>query len=268
MTVADAGTARRADEAVAKLVAAQQERTEIEPLVDDWPDLDERTAYDLQHRVVAKLVADESTRVHGLKLGLTSVAKQQQMSVHEPIYGVLIGSRLHPEGEALEIGSLIHPKIEPEIAVTLKHALRGPGVTRDQAKAAVGAAYVAMEVIDSRYRNFRFGLADVVADNTSAARYLVAARPVPVDDLDLRTLGVVFERDGEVVSTAAGAAVLGDPYLALAWLANKVAEHGNESLDAGSLILTGALTDAVSVVSGSVVRVEIARLGSLSVRCI
>jgi 2-oxo-3-hexenedioate decarboxylase len=256
-----------ADAALAQLFAAAKERREIESLADSWPDLDEQTAYAIQKRLVAKHVEDEATRVIGIKLGLTSAAKQKQMSVDRPIYGELLDSRMIGEGEGLAIASLIHPKAEPEIAVTIERELRGPGVTSDQARRAIGSAFCAMEIIDSRYKNFRFTFTDVIADNTSAARFTMSTYRVPAAQLDLRTLGAVFEKNGEVVSTAAGAAILGDPANGIAWLANKLAERG-ESIPAGALIMTGALTDAVSIAPGDVVRVSIAQLGSLVLRCV
>jgi 2-oxo-3-hexenedioate decarboxylase len=256
-----------ADTALAALFAASKERREVESLADTWPDLDERTAYAIQKRLVARHVEDEGTRVVGLKLGLTSVAKQKQMSVDQPIYGELLGSRMIGEGEPLAIGSLIHPKAEPEIAIVTGRDLRGPGVTADEARAAIAAAFVAMEIIDSRYKNFRFTFTDVIADNTSAARYTMSTYRVPAKDLDLRTLGVVFEKNGEVVSTAAGAAILGDPAAGVAWLANKLAETGG-AIPAGTLIMTGALTDAIAIAPGDVVRTSVAQLGSLTLRCL
>lgn len=253
--------------ALAQLNRASRERVEVESLGDSWPELDEHTAYAIQKRLVLQHVADESTRISGLKLGLTSVAKQKQMSVGEPIYGLLIASRMINEGEPLAISSLIHPKAEPEIAIVTNRALQGPNVTADEARAAIESASCAMEIIDSRYKNFRFTLTDVIADNTSAARHTISTFRTPVKELDLRTLGVVFEKNGEVVSTAAGAAILGDPAIGLAWLANKLAEHG-ESIPAGTVVMTGALTDAISIAPGDVVRVTIAQLGSLSLRCV
>jgi 2-oxo-3-hexenedioate decarboxylase len=253
--------------ALGLLNAASTGNYEVESLADTWPDLDERTAYAIQKRLVVGHVKDEATHISGLKLGLTSVAKQQQMNVGEPIYGLLIGSRMIDEGEALKIASLIHPKAEPEIAIVTGEALQGPGVTAAQARSAIASASCAMEIIDSRYKNFRFTFTDVIADNTSAARHTISTFRVPAKDLDLRTIGVVFEKNGEVVSTAAGAAILGDPAEGLAWLANKVAEHG-ESIPAGTVVMTGALTDAISIAPGDVVRVTIAQLGSLSLRCV
>jgi 2-oxo-3-hexenedioate decarboxylase len=253
--------------ALHELHRASLGRLEIESLGDTWPELDEQTAYAIQKRLVVQHVADEATHISGLKLGLTSVAKQKQMSVGEPIYGLLIASRMINEGEPLRIDSLIHPKAEPEIAIVTNRDLQGPDVTADQAREAIESASCAMEIIDSRYKNFRFTLTDVIADNTSAARHTISTFRVPAKGLDLRTLGVVFEKNGEVVSTAAGAAILGDPAVGLAWLANKLAEHG-ESIPAGTVVMTGALTDAIAIAPGDVVRVTIAHLGSLSLRCI
>jgi 2-keto-4-pentenoate hydratase len=255
------------DLALEALDAAQRERREIEPLTDTWPALDEATAYAIQARLVERQIAGERTRLVGRKLGLTSVAKQQQMHVDRPIHGALLASRAIEEGVPVEVASLIHPKAEPEIAVVLGRDLRGPNVTADEARAAMAFAMIAMEIIDSRFKDFRFTFTDVIADNTSAARYAISTYRVPVADLDLRTLGVVFEKNGEVVATAAGAAILGDPAVGVAWLANALAERG-EALAAGSLVMTGALTDAVAVAPGDVVRTEIARLGSLSIRFI
>jgi len=257
--------AANAQDAVEQLAAAANERREIEPLTDAWAALDERTAYEIQEALVAKHIADEKTRLIGRKLGLTSVAKQKQMSVDRPIYGSLIASRAINDGEPVAIASLIHPKAEPEIAIVTNRELRGPGVTAAQARAAIDSASAAIEIIDSRFRNFRFTFTDVIADNTSASRFAISTLRVPAAGLDLRTMGAVFEKNGEVVSTAAGAAILGDPAIGLAWLANAMADHGL-ALPAGSVVMTGALTDAIAVAPGDVVRVTLAGLGSLSIR--
>lgn len=258
--------ADKVEAALGRLHAAQYGRFEIEPLTDDWPELDERTAYAIQKRLVTAAAAEESTRISGIKLGLTSVAKQKQMNVDQPIYGLLLGSRVVNEGEALKVSSLIHPKAEPEIAIVTNRDLQGPNVTAEQARAAIESASCAMEIIDSRYKDFRFTYTDVIADNTSAARYTISTVRIPAKELDLRTLGVVFEKNGEVVATATGAAILGDPAAGLAWLANKLAEHG-ESIPAGTVVMTGALTDAIAIAPGDIVRVSAAQLGSLTLRC-
>jgi len=262
MTAVAAGSV---EQALHELVRGANDNVEIEPLTDTWPGLDERTAYEIQERLVATHIADERTRLIGRKLGLTSVAKQKQMSVDRPIYGSLIASRAINDGEVVAVATLIHPKAEPEIAVVTNRELAGPGVTPEQARAAIDSASVAIEIIDSRFRNFRFTYTDVIADNTSAARFAISTVRVPVAGLDLRTLGAVLEKNGEVVATAAGAAILGDPAIGLAWLANAMAENGAR-LPAGSVVMTGALTDAIAVAPGDVVRVSIAQLGSLAIR--
>jgi len=257
-------TALDRDVLAERLVAAERERRTVEPSAKSLP-LDEIAAYEVQRAVVGCVQERERTRIAGYKLGLTSAAKQRQMSVDRPVYGTLLSSRFHSEGLALDLASLIHPRVEPEIAVVMRGDLRGPGVTRVEAARAIGDAFAAIEILDSRYANFAFTLPDVIADNTSAAYFSSTTSGVPAQSLDLRTLGVVFEKNGEVVATAAGAATMGDPLVAIAWLANRLAECGC-SLQAGHIVLTGGLTDAIAVAAGDVVAVTIARLGSLRLR--
>jgi 2-oxo-3-hexenedioate decarboxylase len=258
--------AKSAGWALDELLAAQRERREIGRLTEGRPELDEAAAYAIQAQLVARLVADERTHVTGLKLGLTSKAKQKQMNIAEPVYGELLASRQVAEGEALRVGDLIHPKAEPEIALVLGRELKGPGVTTAQARDAIAAACVAIEIIDSRFKDYSFALPDCVADNASAARHMISTYRVPVAGLDLRTLGAVFEKNGEVVGTGAGAAVSGDPANGIAWLANKLAAMGR-SLAAGTVVMTGSLCDAIALAPGDVVSVTVARLGSLTLRC-
>jgi len=252
-------TALDRDVLAERLVAAERERRTVEPSAKSLP-LDEIAAYEVQRAVVGCVQERERTRIAGYKLGLTSAAKQRQMSVDRPVYGTLLSSRFHSEGLALDLASLIHPRVEPEIAVVMRGDLRGPGVTRVEAARAIGDAFAAIEILDSRYANFAFTLPDVMA-----AYFSSTTSGVPAQSLDLRTLGVVFEKNGEVVATAAGAATMGDPLVAIAWLANRLAECGC-SLQAGHIVLTGGLTDAIAVAAGDVVAVTIARLGSLRLR--
>jgi 2-oxo-3-hexenedioate decarboxylase len=170
------------------------------------------------------------------------------------------------EGEPLATSALIHPRAEPEVAFVLAADVRGPGVTAAHVLAATQAIAPAIEVIDSRYRNFKFTLADVVADNASSAKVLLGSARVSPADLDLRLIGMVFEKNGEVVETGAGAAVLGHPANAVAWLANKLAERGGY-LRAGTFVMPGALANAHPVAPGDDIRVSFDRLGSVALRC-
>jgi 2-oxo-3-hexenedioate decarboxylase len=147
----------------------------------------------------------------------------------------------------------------------LKRALRGPGCHIGSVLAATDFVLPGIEVIDSRYRDFKFDLKSVVADNTSAARFVVGGQAQPVDRLDLRTLGVVMEKNGDIVSIGAGAAVLGHPAAAVAMLANHLGRRGRE-IPAGTMIMSGGVTEAVPVEAGDHVSLRVQGLGSVALR--
>ncbi len=239
---------------VGRLVNAIRTRTALDP---EQSGLTPEAAYDIQDRVIAIL----GGTVEAAKLGLTSKAKQEQMKVNEPSYGwLLAGSRVAP-GSSLNTGELIQPRAEPEIAFLIGDDLEGPGVTTADVLAATKAVMPAIDILDSRYAGYSFTLPDVIADNASAARYALGLG-VPVEGINLRTVGCVFSINGELIATAAGAAVLDHPAGAVAWFVGKLSERGRK-LSAGSLVLAGALTAAVSVVPGDEIIVEIDRIGTL-----
>ncbi|MDE2159818.1 MAG: 2-oxo-3-hexenedioate decarboxylase, partial [Burkholderiales bacterium] len=196
-------------------------------ITDDHPGMDWDDAYAIQDEILRRKLA-RGARVVGLKAGLTSHAKMKQMGVDTPVFGFLVDSFCVPEGAEVKIKELIHPKVEPEIAFVLKHALRGPGCHIGAVLAATDFVLAGIEVIDSRYRDFKFDLKSVVADNTSAVRFVVGGRAMRPDQVDLRTLGVVMEKNGQIVSIGAGAAVLGHPAAAVAALANHLGKRGRE----------------------------------------
>jgi len=249
------------DPRVRALLEAEANRRETER-IDPEGALSEDEAYRLQLEGVDFKVA-RGDRIVGLKTGLTSRAKQQTMGVHQPILGHILASAVVAEGAPVRCGELIHPRAEPEIAFLMERDLDGP-VTADEARRATALVFPAVEVIDSRFAGFRFGLGDVIVDNTSAARVVFGETRQRPGELDLRLAGMVYRKNGEIESTAAGAAILGDPWQALAWLARRASELGRP-LRAGQLVLAGALADAVFVAPGDVVRVEFDRLGSLEV---
>jgi 2-oxo-3-hexenedioate decarboxylase len=245
------------------LALAERERRARTPFTDEYPDLHESTAYEAQWAgVQARLKAGET--LVGAKLGLTSKAKQRAMNVDAPLYGFVTSGMIAPFGEPLDLVSLIHPRVEPEIAFLLARDVPAP-VTVTGVLAATEAVFGAVDVLDSRYEDFRFKLPDVVADNASAARFLLGPRALPpVDAGDLRLLGCVLRRGGEVVQTAAGAAVMGHPAAAVAWLGNRLARRG-ETLRAGWLVFSGGLTEPVPLRPGESVTAEFARLGTIEV---
>ena len=233
-------------------------------ITDEHPAMDWDDAYAIQDEILRRKLA-RGARIVGLKAGLTSHAKMKQMGVDTPVFGFLVDRFSVAEGAELKMSELIHPKVEPEIAFVLKHPLRGPGCHIGAVLAATDFVLPGIEVIDSRYRDFKFDLKSVVADNTSAARFVVGGRAMRPDQLDMRTLGVVMEKNGEIVSIGAGAAVLGHPAAAVAALANHLGQRGQE-IPAGSVILSGGVTEAVSVEAGDHVCLRIQHLGSVSLR--
>lgn len=254
-------TLDKLDARVETLLSAEAERREIDRIDPDGA-LSEDEAYALQFQAIDHRV-QQGDAVIGLKTGLTSRAKQQTMSVHQPIFGHLLASTVIPEGAPVNCAELIHPRAEPELAFLLNADLSGP-VTAAQALNATALVFPAVEIIDSRFANFRFGLGDVIADNTSASRVIFGSISVRPTELDLKLIGMVYSKNGNVESTAAGAAILGNPWEALAWLARRATELGRP-LKAGQMVLAGALADAVFVNPGDNVRVEFDRLGSLGV---
>ena len=237
---------------------------EITKITDDYPEMTYEDAYDIQW-TARKAKEARGHKIVGMKMGLTSQAKMKQMGVPNPCYGYLADYFAYGDGAEIKIDELIHPKVEAEIAFVLKSDLQGPGCHIGDVLAATDFVMPAVEIIDSRYKDFKFDLKSVIADNSSSSRYVTGGRIRDIKDLDLKTLGVVMEINGEIVQLGAGAAVLGHPATAIAMLANMLSERG-EKLKAGEYILSGAITAAVSVKKGDNVTVKFQDLGSLSFR--
>jgi 2-oxo-3-hexenedioate decarboxylase len=246
------------------LETCQLEVRDATKVTDDHPDLDWNDAYAVQEELLRRKRA-RGLRLAGYKAGLTSQAKMRQMGVTAPVFGFMTDDYAVPDGGDVATRELIHPKVEPEIAFFTARALRGPGCHAGAVLAAIDFAIPAIEVIDSRYRDFKFDLKSVVADNTSAARFVVGGQPVDVSSVDLRTTGIVLERNGEPVAFGAGAAVLGHPATAVAMLANHLAARGAE-IPAGTLILSGGITEAIAVSAGDTVRLRVQGMGSTGMR--
>lgn len=252
------------DELAGDLDRAVSERVALHRITARYPDLTPDRAYDIQWRGI-ELRRDRGERLIGAKLGLTSEAKQRQMKVADPIFGRLTDAMIEAPGMALDLGRFIHPRVEPEIAFLTGEELEAP-VTAVDVLAATRSVFGALEVIDSRYEAFDFTLPDVIADNASSASMVIGpVASAPAEAGDLRLLGCVLRRNGEVVQTAAGAAVMEHPASAVAWLVNRLGERG-QYLPAGSTVLSGALTDAIPIVAGSTISAEYDGLGTVTVR--
>ncbi|MFF1608062.1 2-keto-4-pentenoate hydratase [Amycolatopsis sp. NPDC058278] len=246
-------------EAAAALLGTVSER---EPLSADWPDLDVDTAYAIQDEALRQRRARGETLI-GVKLGLTSRAKQQRMGIDAPLLAWLTDAMVLPAGAPVPHDALIHPRAEPELVFVLGRRLAGPGVTAATALSAVDRVYGGIEVIDSRYADYRFTLPDAVADNGSSAYFSVGPVGLPPSSLDLSLEAALLEVDGQIVDTATGAAVQGHPAEALALAANSLAARGL-ALEPGWLVLTGGMTDAVPVRPGSRLAAHFSHLGSLT----
>ncbi len=237
---------------------------EVTKITDSHPDMTLQEAYAVCEEI-RRIKEARGIRMVGYKMGLTSRAKMDQMGVSRPGRGYLFDYFAVPDGGDIDTSKLIHPKVEPEIALVTKAPLRGPGCTIGDVLAATDFAIPAMEVIDSRYENFRFDLVSVIADNSSSSRFVTGGRARDVRELDLKTLGVVMEKNGQIVAMGCGAAVLRHPASAVAMLADMLAEE-NAEVPAGTFVMTGGITAAVAVEAGDNVTVHYQDLGSISAR--
>jgi 2-oxo-3-hexenedioate decarboxylase len=218
-----------------------------------YPDLSVEDAYLIQNILSERAVASGDS-ICGYKMGLTSKAKQRDVQVFEPIRGFLRGSFEIPKNGTLDMKKRIHPRVEPEVAVVLKSPLSGANVTLREVRAAIHSVLPALEIVDSRYENFSFRLADVIADNTSAAAFMVGSLELPLSPDELRLTGVFVRKNGRIVETGAPAAVLGDPFLSVLGLVKSLATEAKR-LEAGMVVLTGGITNSIPLQPGD--RIEV-----------
>jgi 2-oxo-3-hexenedioate decarboxylase len=245
------------------LFEAEKNKKAIDKFVDKYPELDEALAYQIQDRLVEMKVKEENTKRVGWKLGLTSKAKQQMIGVHEPSYGVLLQSMQLHEGEPISIAPFIHAKAEPEIAFVLNKELKGPHVSVADVLNATKYVAPAIEIIDSRFYGFKFTLPDAVSDNSSSSKFIIGERFYSPEGLDLKLMGFVYRQNGEVAATGAGAAVMGHPARAIAWLANKLYKV-DQSLKPGEVILSGSLSAALEITPGDQFTASFDGIGSVN----
>jgi len=255
--------ASRMAEIAAQLDRAERDRVAIEPPAAS-SEMTLADAYRIQMINVDRRVAG-GRRIVGRKIGLTSVAMQKMLGVSEPDFGHLFDEMLLANDGECRVETLMLPRVEPEIAFVLARELRGPGVTRQDVLLAADYVTPALEIIDTRIRDWKITLADTIADNASSARVVLGDRKTKPSTLDLAAVAMTLQKNGAVVEQGVGSAVLGHPAEPVAWLANKLAEFG-QTLAAGSLIIPGALCRAVDVGTGDSVIANFEGLGSVTVR--
>jgi 2-oxo-3-hexenedioate decarboxylase len=247
------------------LLSAERAQSATAPITDSVPGLNAEEGYAIQRLIIdAKVASGE--RIVGAKAGLTSKAKQLTMRVDQPIFGILTSSMMLDTEQPLVCSELIHPRVEPEIVFILAEDLDAPKVSGHDVLDATAWVTAGLEVIDSRYADFRFTHADVVADNTSASRFVIGTalrRPEEIPDLAL--VGCNLSVNGVIVTTAAGAAILGDPAGTVALLANWLTECGSP-LRKGDVILSGGMTNAFPIAPGGHITSTLGRIGSVTIR--
>jgi 2-keto-4-pentenoate hydratase len=249
-------TSTRDNAAAQALLEAYRTRQTVAPLTESAPDLGVEGAYGIQLAQVQAWKV-EGRAVKGHKVGLTSRAMQVQLGVDQPDFGHLMDDMFFADTDPIKAGRFISPKVEPEFAFVLGKSLTGPGVTAAEALSAIDYVVGALEIIDSRITDWKIKLADTIADNASSGGVVLGSRPVKPADLDLRTTGVNLSRNGELIASGAGGAVLGSPLNALVWLANTLGPLG-VTLEAGSIILPGSMTAAVAAVPGDTISASFA----------
>lgn len=246
-----------------QLLTAEKTTQSIVPLTELDASLNIKDAYEIQLETV-KMKLNEGRHVVGKKVGLTSVAMQKMLHVDEPDYGHLLDDMVFGNEAIVNVSSMLSPKIEAEIGFVLGEDLVGPNVTFLDVMMATDYIVPTIEIIDSRVEDWRIQLIDTVADNGSSAKVIVGHEKTKVDEVDLRTASMALYKNGELLATGAGAAALGHPAHAIAWLANKLHEFGI-TLKMGELILPGALSAAVVVNAGDSIEAKFGGIGTVTV---
>ncbi|PAU89304.1 2-oxopent-4-enoate hydratase [Pseudomonas sp. WN033] len=247
-----------------ELFAALRDARMVAPLTERFPQLRIEDAYAIQQHLIARRL-EAGERIIGKKIGVTSQAVMDMLKVDQPDFGQLTDRMVVNQGESIDMSRLIQPKAEGEIAFVLKHDLTGPGVTASDVLRATEGVMACFEIVDSRIRDWQIRIQDTVADNASCGVFVLGDRLVDPRTLDLYSTGMVLEKNGRVVGTGAGAATMGSPVTAVAWLANTLGQLGM-SLKAGEVILSGALSAMVPVAAGDNLRMHLAGIGGASVR--
>ena len=251
----------RINAAAEQLWDAQRDRAPIAPLTIAYPGLDVAGAYAIQRVNLHRRLAAGASLV-GHKIGLTSKPMQTLLGVDEPDFGFILDDMV-VKTDRVAVERFCAPRVEPEVAFLLHAPLRGPHIGPDDVRAATAAVAVALEVVDSRIADWKLTLPDTVADNASSGAVVLGDWIPYAEALDLPQAVATLELNGEQIDTGTGSAVLGDPAVAVAWLANALAAYGTE-LEAGQFVMSGSFTSAAFVHVTDVARATVSGLGAVS----
>ncbi|TCK01223.1 2-keto-4-pentenoate hydratase [Nocardia alba] len=247
-----------------ELARAEDERVAVPPLVDRFPDIDVVDAYEIQLLNIQRRLRS-GAKVVGHKVGLSSKAMQEMMGVDEPDYGHLLADMEVYEDVPVDTSKFLLPRVEVEVGFILGADLPGQDCTEADVLAATVAYAPSIELIDSRINDWKIGLTDTIADNASSAGWVLGKERVAPGDIDIKAIDAVLTRNGEVIAEGRSDAVLGDPVIAVAWLARKVATFGVR-LKKGDIVLPGSCTRAIDARPGDDFLAEFTGLGSVRLR--
>lgn len=233
----------------------------VPPLRDGLDPVDIEGSYAVQS-INTRFWVSGGRRIVGRKAGLTAKAVQQQLGVDQPDFGVLFDDMRIADGGKLDPARTLQPKVEAEIAFVLARDLPDPGTTAQAVAAAVGSVHAALEIVDSRIADWKITFADTVADNGSSAYFVLSGEGRPLEGLDVYSAGMVMSINGSIASLGVGAAALGNPLNAAAWLAQTLARRG-EPLKAGDILLAGALGPMVALKAGDRVHAVVGHIGEV-----
>ncbi len=250
-------------EAVERLLKAEQDRKQASLLSDTYPHIQIEDSYAISTAVAQHKIRN-GAKLIGHKVGLTSKAMQASSKIDEPDYGHLLDSMLIPEGAKIPHSNFCLPRVEVELAFVLGQPLKGPGIGLIDVLRATEYVVPALEIVDARLVDQR-KICDTVADNGAAAGLVLGGRPIKPMDVDLRWVSALMYRNSEIEETGVAAGVLGHPALGVAWLANKLGQHG-VGLEAGHIVLSGSFTRVVFARKGDTLFGDFGPLGSVCVQ--
>ena len=245
------------------LAAAEKDRKQAVQLSKTWPGITMEDAYAISSEIAKRKIA-AGAKLIGHKVGLTSKAMQRSSQIDEPDYGHLLDDMMIADGTHVPHENYCLPRVEIELAFVLGKPLRGPGVGLPDVLRATEYVVPAIEIVDARLQDPR-KIFDTVADNGAAAGIVIGGRPVGPLDIDLRWVGGIMYRNSEIEETGVAAGVLGHPALGVAWLANKLGQHG-VPLEVGHLVLAGSFTRVVHARKGDTLHADFGTLGGIAIQ--
>ena len=245
------------------LMNAGHDLKPIPALTDEAPDMEVADAYKIAADIIGHKIGN-GRKIAGMKVGVTTVGAMKAFGMDSPAYGIILDNMTVRDGGRVKMSSLIQPKVEAEIAFRFKASLQGPGVDAAQVIAAIDYVFPALEIIDSRFQDWRVKEQDLIADNTASALVVLGNTHLSPADLDLTTEEAVMEVDGVEAGRGTGAQVLGNPVNAIAWLANKLGEQGR-GIVAGQFVIPGSLVAPPLAKAGSTFAAAYTNLGIVTV---